>query len=74
MMLNLWECEHRGCTAAAAGTGGAVGLRAIGWYFRRGSGGSGPTILCPNHRPDASPPQARCQALELQDLFNGDCR
>jgi hypothetical protein len=29
--------------------GGAMGLRAIGWYFKRG-----PVLFCPAHRPDAS--------------------
>lgn len=52
MALNLWECAHRGtdgkrCTVTATGTGGALGLKAIGWFFEIG----GP-ILCPAHRPD----------------------
>ncbi len=48
--MNLWECDEPGCNRAAVGTGGAVGLRAIGWYFR-----VGPTLFCPWHRPDKIP-------------------
>lgn len=49
MALNLWECEHPGCDVKAVGTGGAIGLRAIGWWFERHK-----RILCPVHRPDGS--------------------
>jgi hypothetical protein len=45
--LNLWECQHPGCTSTAAGCGGAAGLIAIGWYFAPGY-----VLLCPFHRPD----------------------
>jgi len=45
--MNKWECEFPGCKSTAVGCGGAVGLRAIGWYFK-----PGPKIFCPNHRPD----------------------
>ncbi len=48
--MNLWECEAPECANTAVGTGGAVGLRAIGWYFS-----VGPTILCPAHHPDKLP-------------------
>ena len=48
--MNLWECEVSGCDSTAVGAGGAVGLRAIGWYFA-----VGPTILCPAHHPDKVP-------------------
>jgi hypothetical protein len=48
--MNLWECEHPGCNSRATGTGGAIGLRAIGWYFHP----AGP-IFCPVHRPDGIP-------------------
>lgn len=35
------------------GTGGAIGLRAIGWQVVfTGPPGRGPTILCPSHRFD----------------------
>ena len=52
MALNKWECEGRDangkrCDSTAIGTGGALGLRAIGWWFSIG----GP-IYCPVHRPD----------------------
>lgn len=45
--MNLWNCQHAGCDRTCCGVGGAVGLRAIGWYFKRG-----PIIFCPEHRPD----------------------
>lgn len=48
--MNRWQCEHPGCDASAVGCGGAVGLRAIGWYFE-----VGPGIRCPAHRPDPMP-------------------
>lgn len=48
--MNHWECNHKGCTSVAEGSGGAMGLRAIGWYFR-----PGPMLLCPRHRPDPTP-------------------
>ena len=45
--MNRWRCDVHGCESTAVGVGGAIGLRAIGWYFRRG-----PVTLCPEHRPD----------------------
>lgn len=48
--MNAWTCEHTECKRSAVGCGGAVGLRAIGWYFEIG----GP-LLCPEHRPDKVP-------------------
>jgi hypothetical protein len=53
--VNLWECEHPGCTSTAVGCGGAAGLLAIGWYFVPGDGHRGPTLYCPAHRPLPSP-------------------
>lgn len=50
--MNLWECEHPGCKSTAVGVGGAVGLLAIGWYFRRGIPSK---LFCPIHRPDEIP-------------------
>ena len=51
--MNLWECGHKGCKHTAVGVGGAVGLRAIGWYikFTAAVDGSmlGPGVLCPLH-------------------------
>lgn len=46
--MNIWECQEVSCHRRCVGTGGAVGLRAIGWYVRMG-----PVIFCPEHRPDA---------------------
>ncbi len=51
--LNRWKCEGRflsgeKCDATAIGVGGAIGLRAIGWYFEKGG-----CIFCPLHRPDS---------------------
>ena len=45
--MNRWDCQEPGCENSCAGMGGAVGLRAIGWYFE-----PGPRIFCPFHRPD----------------------
>jgi len=38
MALNLWQCQFPGCRSTAVGTGGALGLRAIGWFveYREG--------------------------------------
>ncbi len=47
--MNAWKCERDGCDAVAVGIGGAVGLRAIGWYFEPRHG-----LFCPVHRPDGS--------------------
>jgi hypothetical protein len=44
--MNKWECQAPGCRAVAFGTGGAIGLRAIGWHFR-----AGPILYCPVHHP-----------------------
>lgn len=53
--MNLWECDHRRldgsrCSSTAVGEGGAIGLRAIGWWFMVGG-----RLLCPRHRPDPAP-------------------
>lgn len=55
--MNVWECEHPGCTSKAVGTGGAIGLHAIGWYFTAGSvhGNYESLLFCPAHRPDPIP-------------------
>ncbi|MGH7639472.1 MAG: hypothetical protein ACREOA_05750 [Candidatus Dormibacteria bacterium] len=45
--MNVWECQS--CGTKVEGLGGAVGLRAIGWYFE-----PGPVIYCPRHRPDGT--------------------
>ncbi len=50
--MNRWNCEYPNCERSVTGTGGAIGLRAIGWYFERGVSMDGPTIRCPTHRPD----------------------
>ena len=47
--MNRWECQHEGCPNSVIGCGGAIGLRAIGWYYELG-----PLIFCPNHRPDGT--------------------
>lgn len=48
--MKLWQCSHHGCSAQAAGTGGPIGLRAVGWYFVPGE-----LLYCPMHRPDLVP-------------------
>ncbi len=75
--LNKWECSHPGCTSTAVGVGGALGLRAIGWYFV-----PGPITRCPNHRPDLSTvkheeceisgPCSYCRAEQEADIFQAD--
>jgi hypothetical protein len=49
--MNLWECCEPGCPRKCVGCGGAIGLRAIGWYFVPGWGSN---LFCPRHRPDGS--------------------
>lgn len=78
--MNLWECDRPGCTSRAVGVGGAVGLTAVGWYFR-----PGPVLFCPAHRPDGIPgkyhdcghdPCPTCRAYEvagpIQAALSGD--
>lgn len=55
---NRWDCDYPGCTEYVVGLGGAIGLRAIGWYFkpagtRQGGHPLEPSIACPRHRFDA---------------------
>lgn len=52
--MNLWECMHPGCKNTAVGVGSGYGLRAIGWYFKRG-----PTLYCPSHFPQTLPCKER---------------
>ena len=47
--MNIWRCDFPGCDRSCVGTGGAVGLRAIGWWFVRGFQNN---CFCPAHRPD----------------------
>jgi len=79
--MNRWTCELHGCDSTAVGDGGAIGLRAIGWYFVPGG-----RLLCPVHRPDpieceqpynegnAGKPcrlcSAEAEARILQDMIN----
>jgi hypothetical protein len=60
--MNLWQCDRgkyadNRCSRTAVGTGGAVGLRAIGWWFEPGYDfvDRKEHLLCPQHRPDAIP-------------------
>lgn len=50
MAMNKWECQGPDCTNSIVGVGGAMGLRAIGWYVV-----TGPVIFCPVCRPDPMP-------------------
>lgn len=50
-MMNLWECGEPGCKSKAVGSGGAIGLRAVGWHFAINGG----PLRCPAHRPDQTP-------------------
>jgi len=47
--MNRWECNNKDCSYFVVGCGGAIGLRAIGWYFE-----PGPILYCPIHRPDGT--------------------
>jgi hypothetical protein len=47
--VNRWDCDEPGCKSSCVGTGGAIGLRAIGWYFVPGMRNN---CYCPRHRPD----------------------
>lgn len=58
--MNFWECSTTGCGRTAYGTGGAIGLQAVGWWFKRGENGFGPTLYCPAHRPDGPPCAGKC--------------
>ena len=61
--MNCWECQHKGCGRTVVGVGGAIGLRAIGWYYQQG-----PTILCPEHRPSQ-----RHSTAHYLDCTRDDC-
>lgn len=55
--MNRWHCQQNGCDQIANGVGGAIGLRAIGWYFRPpvlwwGVMRTSPILYCPRHHPD----------------------
>jgi hypothetical protein len=50
--MNKWECHKTGCTMTANGVGGAIGLRAIGWYWKAGNSPLYESELyCPIHWP-----------------------
>ena len=69
--MNRWDCQHRGCKRHVLGTGGAVGLRAVGWQVSfAGPPGSGPRILCPAHRYDTIP----CQESPGRSFLCSLCR
>lgn len=60
--MNRWHCGQHGCPSTAVGTGGAIGLRAIGWYFVRG-----PVLFCPVHRPDPTLDRVNLHDRETDD-------
>jgi hypothetical protein len=62
--MNVWRCERDGCAAIAKGEGGATGLLAIGWYFRKlDEPGGG--MFCPAHHPKGFE-LAEAQAFMIQ--------
>ncbi len=68
--MNKWECEHPGCKRSCIGIGGAVGLIAIGWYFKPGKGiALSAQIYCPEHRPDIDYDGAYKEVKILQQLI-----
>lgn len=46
--MNGWQCEYPGCPYKCVGVNGAMGLRAIGWYFVPGLTNN---CFCPYHHP-----------------------
>jgi hypothetical protein len=64
MALNLHRCDAPGCPSTAVSSGGGIGLRALGWYFR-----IGPTAYCPFHRPDGIP----CREERPEERIEGPC-
>lgn len=62
--MHRWICDNPTCGNDAMGTGGAIGLRAIGWDVElREKDPRGRwlhTILCPAHRRDAMSCTKRC--------------
>ena len=75
--MNLWACDHPGCTSKAVGVGPALGLRAVGWYVSPpGTLALAPVLLCPAHHPSESTADhdyescpVRIEASRLQDLI-----
>lgn len=50
--MNGWQCEHPGCPYKCIGVNGAMGLRAIGWFFIPGKSVNEPLqLFCPYHHP-----------------------
>lgn len=67
MGVNKWNCAHPGCTYHCVGMGGAVGLRAIGWFVAiRAETRQPPLILCPAHRADV--PAIPCKDVCTETL------
>jgi len=71
-MMNVWQCDHEGCESTCVGIGGAVGLVAIGWYFKKGNMrrgvGEHPITLCPIHHPEGYEIADRTQEY-IQELL-----
>lgn len=70
--MNRWQCGEPGCRRTAVGSGGAVGLRAIGWFFEPGRDIAGPTLRCPMHRPDPIPRRESTCETDLCPLCQGN--
>lgn len=66
MAINKWECQYPGCTSSCVGSGGAIGLRAIGWFFEPGVGYEQGKCLCPWHRPDSTVRHTWCHGSEAE--------
>lgn len=62
--MNKWECGTPDCNSVAVGVGGALGLRAIGWWFEKGA-----KPLCPGHRPDPT----ECRTGDVPCGRKGPC-
>ena len=66
--MNHWKCDVLGCKSEAVGVGSALGLRAIGWFFQRGSGTlTPPLLLCPAHHKN------KADLVKWHDCARSEC-
>lgn len=70
--MNRWQCDRHGCRTEAVGVGGAVGLRAVGWYYHREDVDTQCVLFCPAHRPDPMPCQQEPPAPDLCEPCSGE--
>jgi hypothetical protein len=68
--MNVWHCDYPRCISSASGTGEAIGLRAIGWWFIPGDR-TVPEIFCPAHRPDRTCDHGVCPGGDACPGYTG---